>query len=301
MHATFRQLKLFLALAETGSITGAARACHVTQPTVSMQLRDLADSVGLPLYEPLGRGLRLTEAGEALARTARAMVDEWEAFGQEIARMQGLEQGRLRVSVASTAKYFVPRMLGSFCAAHPHIDISLQVLNRDGVVARLREHRDDLYILSMPPQDLPLVQQVFLPNPLLVVAPADHPLASQKRVTLQRLQREPFILREPGSGTRLACDAHFRELGFAPRVRLELGSNEAIKQSVAAGIGLSVLSRHALAANPADDGLALLPVREFPVRSSWSILYPRGRRLSPIAQEFLRHLTQVAEHWEPHV
>ncbi len=301
MHATFRQLKLLLALAESGSITRAARLCHVTQPTVSMQLRDLSKAVGLPLYEPLGRTLRLTEAGEALAQTARAMVDEWEAFGQTIARMKGLEQGRLRIAVASTAKYFVPRMLGSFFAAHPHIDISLQVLNRDGVVARMREHRDDLYILSMPPSDLPLVQQVFLPNPLVVVAPMSHDLATQRRVSLVRLQREPFILREPGSGTRLACDAHFKAWQFLPRVRLELGSNEAIKQSVAAGIGLSVLSRHALAADPADDGLAVLPVQHFPVRSSWSILFPQGRRLSPLAAEFLRHLTEAAKGWAPHV
>lgn len=301
MHATFRQLKLLLALAESGSITGAARLCHVTQPTVSMQLRDLSKAVGLPLYEQLGRTLRLTEAGEALAQTARTMVDEWEAFGQTVARMKGLEQGRLRIAVASTAKYFVPRMLGSFFAAHPHIDISLQVLNRDGVVARMREHRDDLYILSMPPSDLPLVQQVFLPNPLVVVAPVSHDLATQRRVSLARLQREPFILRERGSGTRLACDAHFMTWQFSPRVRLELGSNEAIKQSVAAGIGLSVLSRHALAADPADDGLAVLPVQHFPVRSSWSILFPQGRRLSPIAAEFLRHLTEAAKGWEPHV
>lgn len=301
MHATFRQLKLLLALAESGSITGAARLCHVTQPTVSMQLRDLSVAVGLPLYEQLGRTLRLTEAGEALAQTARAMVAEWEAFGQTVARMKGLEQGRLRIAVATTAKYFVPRMLGSFFAAHPHIDISLQVLNRDGVVARMREQRDDLYILSMPPSGLPLVQQVFLPNPLVVVAPMSHVLAKQRRVSLARLQREPFILREPGSGTRLACDAHFKGWQFLPRVRLELGSNEAIKQSVAAGIGLSVLSRHALAADPADDGLAVLPVQHFPVRSSWSILFPQGRRLSPITAEFMRHLTDAAKGWEPHV
>jgi DNA-binding transcriptional LysR family regulator len=301
MRATFRQLKLLLALAESGSITGAARLCHVTQPTVSMQLRDLSEAVGLPLYEQLGRTLRLTEAGEALARTARTMVDEWEAFGQTVARMKGLEQGRLRITVASTAKYFVPRMLGSFFAAHPHIDISLQVLNRDGVVARMREHRDDLYILSMPPSDLPLVQQVFLPNPLVVVAPLSHDLAAKRSVSLARLQREPFILREPGSGTRMACDAHFKARSFLPRVRLELGSNEAIKQSVASGIGLSVLSRHALAANPADDGLAVLPAQHFPVRSSWSILFPNGRRLSPIAAEFLRHLTEAAKGWVPHV
>ena len=138
MNATFRQLRLFLALAECGSITGAAKACHVTQPTVSMQLRELADAGGLPLYEQIGKRLHLTAAGEALAETARTMLDEWISFEQAINAMKGLEQGRLRVALVSTAKYFVPRLLGKFCTEHPNIEITLEILNRDGVVARLR-------------------------------------------------------------------------------------------------------------------------------------------------------------------
>ncbi|HJV26938.1 MAG TPA: LysR family transcriptional regulator [Aromatoleum sp.] len=158
MSATFRQLRLFLALVERGSITAAAEACHVTQPTVSMQLRELADAVGLPLYEQIGKRLHLTAAGEALAETARTMLDEWLAFEQTIDAMKGLERGRLRVALVSTAKYFVPRLLGTFCREHPNIEISLEVLNRDGVVTRVRENRDDLYIMSMPPQNLDLEQ-----------------------------------------------------------------------------------------------------------------------------------------------
>lgn len=294
MHATFRQLQLFLALAEHGSITAAAQACHVTQPTVSMQLRELAESVGLPLYEQIGRQLHLTAAGEALAQTARAMVDEWSAFGQRVDAMRGLTSGRLRVSVASTAKYFVPRLLGSFCASHPGIDIALEVINRDGVVARLRANRDDLYILSMPPADMDLQSHAFLPNPLVMIAPAAHRLAARRDIRLASLAKERFILREPGSGTRLACDAHFAAEGFAPQVRLELGSNEAIKQVVAEGLGLAILSRHAIAANPADDGVAILQVRGLPIRSRWHVLYPTGKRLSPIASVFLDHLKALA-------
>ena len=291
MHATFRQLQLFLALAEKGSITAAAQACHVTQPTVSMQLKELAESVGMPLYEQLGKRLHLTAAGEALARTAQNMTDEWATFEQEITRFKGLTQGRLRLAVVSTAKYFVPGMLGTFCAKHPNIDIALQVLNRDGVVARLRDNRDDLYIMSMPPSDIKLEQRMFLPNPLVVIAPTAHRLARQRSVSLSRLAGEQFILREHGSGTRMACDAHFAALGFQPNVRMELGSNEAIKLAVAAGLGLAVVSRHALVARASIDSVAELNVRGFPLHSNWFVLYPTGKRLSPIAIEFLTYLS----------
>ena len=300
MHATFRQLRLMVALAETGSITGAARACHVTQPTVSMQLKELADSIGLPLYEQVGKRLFLTEVGRMVVESSRAMFSEWEALEQRIAEHQGLSHGRLRLCVASTAKYFIPRMLGRFCEVHPRLDISLQVLNRDGVVARMRANEDDLYILSMPPQDLPHEGQHFLANPLVVISSTNHPLAQRARVSPSALQREAFILRELGSGTRMATDGHFARLGLRPRIRLELGSNEAIKQSVAGGLGLGLVSRHAMAENPAQEGLAVLKVQHFPVPSSWSVLWLKGRRLSPIAQAFMRHVQELAPTWDAH-
>lgn len=296
MNATFRQLRLFLALAERGSVTAAAEACHVTQPTVSMQLRELAEAAGLPLYEQIGKRLFLTPAGEALAATARAMLDEWLTFEQTLNAMKGLEQGRLRVALVSTAKYFVPRLLGSFCTEHPNIEIALEILNRDGVVARLRENRDDLYIMSMPPENLDLEQHAFLPNPLVLIAPEEHRLKG-RHLKLADLSAERFILRERGSGTRLACDAFFSRAPFVPQVRLELGSNEAIKQAVAGGLGLAVISRHALAARLADDQLTILNVDGFPLQSRWFTLYPRGKRLSPVAAVFLEHLTRTALEW----
>lgn len=297
MNMTFRQLRLFLALAEHRSITAAARACHVTQPTVSMQLKELADAVGLPLYEQIGKRLYLTAAGEHLAETARAMADEWAAFEQRIDAMKGLTRGRLRLAVVSTAKYFVPRLLGSFCASHPDVDISLEVLNRDGVVARLKENLDDLYIMSMPPEHIELERHAFLPNPLVVVAPESHSLADKKKIALDALRAERFIMRERGSGTRLACDSHFAQQGFVPHVRLELGSNEAIKQAVAGGMGIAVLSRHALALHLVEDQLAILDVQGFPLLSNWWTLYPHGKRLSPVATVFLEHIERTAQDW----
>ena len=295
MNISFRQLRLFLALADTGSVTAAARALHVTQPTASMQLREVADAVGVPLYEVVARRVRLTDAGHDLARTARAMVGEWEAFGQRIDAVKGLTRGRLMVSVVSTAKYFMPRLLGSFCALHPQVDVQLQVLNRDGVVARLRDSLDDLYIMSMPPADIGLDDRVFMANPLVLVAPAGHRLAGADRVALAELRDERFVLRERGSGTRIATDAHFKRLGFVPQVRLELGSNEAVKESVAGNLGLGVLSVHALGSAPAPQGVVVLPVQGFPIPSQWHVVRRRTRPPSPIAQAFADHLlTQAA-------
>lgn len=298
MNVTFRQLRLFLALADTGSVGAAARATHVTQPTASMQLREITDSVGVPLYEVISRRVHLTDAGRALAKTARAIAGEWESFEQQVDAMKGLTRGRLKVAVVSTAKYFVPRLLGTFCERHPKIEISLEVLNRDGVVGRLRENRDDLYVMSMPPPDMELEDRILMPNPLVVIAAASHPLATRTaraRLRLRDLQRVRFVLREPGSGTRMATDAHFERHGFRPDLRLELGSNEAIREAVAGRLGVAVVSVHALGEHPAEHGVRVLDVAGFPIRSRWHVVHPKGKRLSPIAGVFLEHLLAHAD------
>ncbi|MBK9522173.1 MAG: LysR family transcriptional regulator [Rhodocyclaceae bacterium] len=290
MQISFRQLQVFLALVEHKSITAAARACHVTQPTVSMQLRELTAVVGLPLYEVIGKNLFLTAAGMELAESARAMVDEWSAFGARIDQMKGVASGRLRVAVVSTAKYFIPRALGSFCKRFPAIDIALEVENRDGIVRRLRENMDDMVIMSMPPEDMDIDCEAFMPNPLVLIAPLEHRLAGRRSVPLEKLLDDRFILREKGSGTRLACQIHFTEQQFRPQIRMELGSNEAIKQAVAAGMGVGVVSRHAIGTRPEDEGLAVLRVKGFPIHSNWFIVTLRGKRLSPSAVAFLDQL-----------
>ena len=297
MNVTFRQLRLFLALADTGSVSAAARALHVTQPTASMQLREVSDAVGLPLYELIGRQIHLTEAGRALAATARTIVDRWEDFEQTVAGLQGLTRGRLRVAVVSTAQYFIPGLLGDFCTRHPQIDLALEVLNRDGVVQRLRDNADDLYVMSMPPADMELEDHVFLANPLVVIAPAGHALAGRKRLRLSALAGERFLLREAGSGTRLATDRYLAAQGFEPRLRLALGSNEAIKEAVAARLGVAVISLHALRADSARRDLCVLPVQGLPIPSQWHLVHPKAKRLSPIAQVFHAHLLAEAGKW----
>ena len=294
MHITFRQMRLFLALADTLSVSAAARACHVSQPTASMQLREVTRALGLPLYEVVSRRVYLTEAGKELAHTARAMFGEWEALEQKIAGLQGMTRGTLRVAMVSTAKYFIPRLLGTFCAAHADIGISLEVLNREGVVQRLRDNLDDFCVMSIPPTDIALEDRVFLANPLTLVAAKGSAVAKAGPATLKSLAGQRFILREKGSGTRMAIDAHFAKSRFQPPHVLELGSNEAIKESVAAGLGISILSQHALHGHAAQEGLVELSVRGFPIASQWHIVYAKGKQLSPIAQVFLQHLLTQA-------
>lgn len=293
MHLTLRQLRLMVALEDAGSVTGAARALHVTQPTVSAQLREITHAVGLPVYEVVGRRLRLTDVGRSLVRTARSMLVQWQQFEQGIDALRGLQRGHLRVAVVSTAKYFMPRLLGQFCQRHPGVDLALEILNRDGVVARLRDDLDDLYVMSQPPHDLPLHDEVFLDNPLVLIAPARHRWLRHDEIALADLRDQPFILREPASGTRMATQQHFRKVRFRPHVRLELGSNEAIKEAVAGGLGLGVISRHALHGRRAEHGVVELPVLGFPIASQWHIVRPRGRLLSPVAEAFEQALRQA--------
>ena len=297
MNITFRQLRLFMALAETGSVSAAARMVHVTQPTASMGLKEITDAIGVPLYEVVARKIHLTQMGHELAKTARAISGEWEAFEQQVDGVKGLTRGKLKVAVVSTAKYFIPRILGIFCAKYPQIDIALEILNRDGVVNRLEENLDDLYIMSQPPVHLDIEVEVFMPNPLVLVASKAHPFANKKNIEIALLKGDKFIFREKGSGTRMTADAHFKRLKFKPDVRLELGSNEAIKQAVIGGLGVAVLSQYSLGDKADQEEVAILKCKEFPIESSWHIVSPKGKKLSPIATIFKKHLSEQSKEW----
>jgi DNA-binding transcriptional LysR family regulator len=290
MNFTFRQLRLFLALAETGSVSAAAKVMHVTQPTASMQLKEISASVGLPLYEVIGKKIFLTETGKALAVTARDITQSLASFEQLTHATKGIAKGHLRIAVVSTAKYFMPRLIGSFCKRYPMIDVSLEILNRDGVLGRLRQNTDDLYIMSMPPDDVVLIDEVLMPNPIVVIAASADPLAKQHNVSLNDLKNRRFILREPGSGTRMAADQHFRKKKFRADIRLALGSNEAVKESVAGGLGIGVISQYALHGHQKEHGVRVIDVDEFPLKSSWHLVHLAAKNLSPIALAFKAHL-----------
>lgn len=286
-HATLRQLQVFEAIVRLGSFTRAAEKLFLTQPTVSMQIRKLTDAIGLPLFEHVGRTVEPTEVGMVLYDACRRVFDVLSNLEMQVADLKGMKRGRLRIGVISTAKYVVPEILGDFSRVYPGIDLVLKVTNRERIIERMLANEDDMYIMGQAPDELEVESFPFSPNPLVMLAPRDHPLVGKKNIPLSVITQEPFIIREPGSGIRDAtkklCDAH----GLTPNVRMELGSNEAIKHAIVAGLGLSVLSLHTLTLDGADGPVAILDVEGFPIIRHWSIVYPKGKELSLIAQTFL--------------
>lgn len=285
VSATLTQLRSFHAVARLGGVGKAAKALHLAQPTISMQMRELAGAVGLRLFEPQGRGLRITSEGELLLATTTDLFAVWRRFEEEAADLRGLKAGRLKLAAVTTTEYFLPELIGPFARTHPGIDIDLAVENRDAVIRRLREGSVELAVMMLPPHDLPLHCWPFLDNPLVLVAPRDHPLAKRKRIPLVQLTREQRLAREAGSGTRLATDQFLASKGVTWQPRMALGSNEALKHAVAAGLGLAVLSRHSLAAG--QHSLIELAAVGFPIRRQWQVVWHRERRLSRPAQALL--------------
>ncbi len=295
MRITWNQLRLFEAVARNGSFTRAAEELHVVQPTVSAQIKQLTDSVGLPVFEQIGKKIYLTDAGKELQKTIKELFESWERFEMTISDLKGAKAGRLRVAIVTTAKYFIPRLLGPFCQHYPGINVSLEIVNRDQTVKRLGENLDDLYIMGVPPEHLAIERVPFLQNPLVVIAPKRHELAGTKRVSLKRLAKERFIMREKGSGTRIAAEEFFSKRKTVLSVKMELSNNEAIKWAVAGGMGLSILSQHALMLEPMHDKIAVLDVEGFPIIRSWYIVYPTGKQLSVVAATFFAYLKEEAE------
>ena len=288
---TFRQLETFSAVARLQSFTRAAEALHLTQPAISIQIRQIVETIGLPLFEQNGREVALTAAGEEMLATVRELDDVWNRFESAIDDLKGFKRGKLRIALVSTAKHFLPRMLGDFYRRYPDIDIELEIANRQRIVERLHGNQDDLYIMSYPPAQLDIVSHPFLDNEYLVLAPAAH-WAVGRPVSLQELAAEPFLLREEGSGSRHVIDEHMRNCGVQLKVRLSLASNEAIRELVASGMGLTVLSRQALGGFPERDGLVFLDVAGFPLKRKWSVVHLRTKVLSLPARAFLEDLLQ---------
>ncbi|ELP54939.1 HTH-type transcriptional activator CmpR [Microcystis aeruginosa TAIHU98] len=290
IHATLHQLIVFEATARHGSFTRAAEELSITQPTVSTQMKQLTKAVGLPLFEQIGKRLYLTEAGRSLLVTCQAVLKDLDNFEMAIADIKGIKQGKLRLAAVSTAQYLIPQILGPFCQQYQGVDVSLELTNHQDLEARIINNVDDLYILSEPPQELNLDIQPFLENPLVVIARKDHPLAGQKKIPIKRLQGEPFIMREMGSGIRRAVQQIFLDHGITVSLRLEIGNNEAIKQAIAGGLGISVLSQHVLNLDPPNGEFTILDVEDFPIQRHWYVVYPKDKKLSVIAKTFLDYL-----------
>jgi len=289
-RVSVRQMQIFEAVARHRSFTRAAEELHLTQPTVSMQVRKLGDMVGLALWEQIDKEIYLTDAGQRVREASREVLDSLARLEMDVNDLRGVRSGHLKLAVATTAKYFAPRALGAFCARYPGVEVALKVTNRERLVERMAENIDDVYIMGRPPNTDAFEFRPFLPNPVVAIAPRNHPLAGHHAIAFQELAKEPFIMREPGSGIRIAIEEAFASHGVQPRVSMELGSNEAIKQAVASGLGISALSRHALRGDEAHRLVAILDVEGFPIPWEWEVGHAAGKHYSVVAQTFLDFL-----------
>lgn len=292
---TLRQLEIFVRVAECGGISLAAEQLHLTQPTVSMQMKKLSESVGAELYEQIGRKIFLTPAGHIVLKGAREIFDSVLRLDMELKDLMGLKAGKLQLAVVNTAQYFIPHLLGPFSQRYPDIEIELKIGNRSKILERLYENRDDLYWFSDVPEDMDIESIPFLPNPLVVIAPEEHPFAKKKKISWLDLAGERFIVREKGSGTRLAVDRHLASLGMTLNHSIVMESNEAIKRAVRSGMGLAILSMHALAQGEAR-GVTQLDVRSFPIREQWNVVYHKQKRFSVVAKTFFDFV--INEGWQ---
>ncbi|MBI5041058.1 MAG: LysR family transcriptional regulator [Gammaproteobacteria bacterium] len=291
---TLRQLEILEAVARCGSFSRASTELHLTQPAVSMQIKQLEVTLGMPLFEHMGKHIHLTEAGRETLRSGHAIGRELANLEQTLADLQGLKGGTLTVSAASTASVFTARLLALFRALHPDVRISLNVVNRETLLQHLTGNSIDLALMGKPPEGLGLNAQPFMDNPLVVIAATSHPLAQARQIPLARLLEEPLIGREQGSGTRGALEKFLAESGLSFKAAMEMNKNEAIKQAVEAGLGLGVVSLHTVQAELASGQLCVLDVQGFPLKRQWYLVQREGKRLSPAAHAFTQLVLKEA-------
>jgi DNA-binding transcriptional LysR family regulator len=295
LHITLRQLQVFEAVARHLSHSRAAKELYLSQPAISMQIKQLELSVGLPLFEQVGKRIHMTEAGREMLHYSRAISQQLQEMKAVFSEMKGLEHGHLNISVVSTANYFMPQLLAKFSQLHPKIQISLHVANRDAVLKQLAENNTDLAIMGQPQEGTEMLAQSFMKNPLVVIAPPNHLLCKLKLVKLKILEQESFLVREQGSGTRSSMERVFSVHGIRFRAGMEMGTNEAIKQAVQAGMGLGIVSLHSAELELETGRLAVLNVEHFPVVRHWYIVHRQNKRLSMAAQAFKLFLLNEAE------
>jgi DNA-binding transcriptional LysR family regulator len=293
-HATLRQLQVFEAVARRLSFSRAAAELHLTQPAVSMQVKQLEAQAGLPLFERLGKKIFLTEAGAELHRYSRVIAQQLRDADEALAARKGLSQGRLVITMVSTAKYFVPPLLARFLRQHPGVTVKLSANNREVVLEQLADNEVDLAIMGRTPQGMDAVAEAFARHPHVVIAAPGHALAKKRRIPLARLAEETFLIREPGSGTRGLLERLFAEHGLVLNVSMEMASNETIKQAVQAGMGVSLLSLHTIGLELKTRRLAVLDVRGLPIVRDWHVVHLAAKRLSPVAQAFKDFLLSTA-------
>jgi DNA-binding transcriptional LysR family regulator len=295
-NVTFRQLRVFLEVARQLSFVRAAEALHLTPPAVTMQIKELETAVGLPLFDRQGRKVALTTAGEYFHVYAKRMTVTMKEAEDAMARFKRVETGLLSIGLVSTAKYFVPRLLARFREEHPGIEVKLQVSgNREQLLTLLHSKEIDLAVMGRPPKELATRAEPFAAHPLVFVGPPGHPLLAMTRPPLRALEAYPFLVREPGSGTRKAMEELFRDHQVSPHISMEMSSNETIKQAVMAGMGLSFLSLHTLGLELHNGLLKVLDVEGTPIMRTWNVVHLLSKLLSPAAEAFRYFILEEGE------
>ncbi len=292
LNITLKQFRLLTAAARGGSFVSAAEACHLTPPAVTMQMRQLEDEAGIALFERQGRSFALTQAGREVLAAAEKVEAVLADLGAGLAAMKSLKSGRVTVGAVSTAKYFVPRMLAAFEKQQPDIDIELVIGNRAETIAAFKDGRFDVAVMGRPPEGVEVESALIGDNPHVMIAPPDHPLARQRRIPASALDGETVLTRETGSGTRMLAEQFFDKAGVAPRIGMEIGSNETIKQAVMAGLGIAFISADTIEAEIDDGRLAVLDVIGLPIVRQWYVVRPAAKRLMPAARALRDFLTR---------
>ena len=287
---TFRQLKLLESVARNSSFTRAAEELHLTQPAVSTQIKHLEEEVGMPLFEHLGKKIFLTAAGREMYAFSRTIDQQFTDIRTVLSEMKGIQRGNLDIGVTSTAEYFAPYLLAEFSKQHAGITVNLNVTNREDILRQLADNIPDMVIMGTPPKGMPLLADAFMSNPLVVIAPPDHPLVKMEKIPLPRLLEENFIVRERGSGTRNAIERFLEERGQSMNTPMEMSRNEAIKHAVMAGLGLGIVSIHTMEMEFKLGRLALLSVEGFPILKDWYVVHREGKRFSAAAQAFKKFI-----------
>jgi LysR family transcriptional regulator, low CO2-responsive transcriptional regulator len=293
-HVTLRQLQIFLAAAEHLSFVRTAEALHVTQPAVSMQMSQLAALVGIALFEKQGRKLRLTRAGEVLRPFARQMTQTLHEAGEAVNALKNLPSGKVRLALVTTSRYFAPRLLAQFRGQHPEIEFEVSIANREGVIAQLENGEVDLAIMGRTPAHLATTAKAFAQHPHVIIAPPGHRLTSKKRIDPDKINDDTFLVREPGSGTRLSMEQYFTEYGIHPSVMQEMTSSESIKQAVMAGMGLAFISVHTIGLECQTGNLAILDIKGLPIMRTWYVLHLKETVPSQAMTLFMKFMQDEA-------
>jgi DNA-binding transcriptional LysR family regulator len=287
-------MRVFEAVARLGSFTRAGEETHMAQPTVSVHMKKLAETVGVPLLRVSGKRVQLTPAGEALYATVRSVMQSFKELDQSLAGLSEVKAHALRIATTSAGEFLLPPLLAQFLKLHPGVEVSMHVSARQNVLERFARDEDDLYLLTDPPGDRDVDAEPILRNPLVALAPCTHPLAREKDIPFERFAREPLLVREQGSGTRLAIDRVFALHGVKPRIAMELGSSESIKEAMLAGLGAALLHRYALGFDIEARRLCVLDVEGLAYDAHWHVIRSPARRLSPVAQAFVDFSTREA-------